>query len=94
MKVSVADAKNKLPELIKAVENGENNDHLPASCPRRGHHPDKKAESQEAEARDTERQNSDSRYRLVETHVGRRSRRLCRRARLGAVAPGHGQKGF
>jgi hypothetical protein len=30
----------------------------------------------------------------VETHVGRRSRRLCRRARLGAVAPGHGRIDF
>jgi hypothetical protein len=42
MKVSVADAKNKLPELIKAVEDGETVT-IPPGCACRGYHPNKKA---------------------------------------------------
>src|SRR6266446_7866484 len=57
-----------------------NSDHLPTRYPCRGHHPDKKAESQKTEARNTERKNSHSRYRLVEANVGPRSRRFRRRA--------------
>jgi prevent-host-death family protein len=79
MKVSVADAKNKLPELIKAVEDGQTVTIYRHGVPNVDIIRTKKPSRKKAEARDTERQNSDSRCRLVETHVGRRSRRLRRR---------------
>ena len=70
MRVSVADAKNKLPELIQAVENGES-----VTICRRGVAVvdivrTKKGVSEEEGARDTQGENSGYRIRLVETHVG------------------------
>ena len=94
MKVSVADAKNKLPELIKVVEGGETVTIYRRGVPAVDIVRAKTPSRQEAEARGAERQNSDSRYRLVETHVGGRSRRIRRRARPGEVAAGHGRVDF
>src|SRR6266513_2196591 len=44
---------------------------------------------QKAVARNPQGQDSSARTGMVEAHVGRRSRHLRRRTRLGAVAPGH-----
>jgi PIN domain nuclease of toxin-antitoxin system len=82
MQVSVADAKNKLPELIKAVEAGEAGHHLP---PRRtGGRSGSNAGrgSGTTEVRDHERQDRRQRSGLVEADDGRRGGRVPGRALL------------
>ena len=91
MKVSAADVKNKLPELIRAAEDGETVTICRRGVPAVDIVRTKKPSRKKRRLGTPQRQDSSPRTGMVEAHVGRRSRRLRRRTGLDAVAVGHGR---